>query len=111
MQKLPAFLLLGERVAASGDGACASDRRSDRGSEINFGLSSYMGWGFCEFISLTSLLFTITDWSSSFGGAGKSCRSSLARGASRCVAMELVLPSAMDRGNGSSLRAGSQQRI
>ena len=31
--------------------------------------------------------------------------------ASRCVAMELGRPSAVDRGSGSSLRAGSQQRI
>ena len=60
---------------------------------------------FCELISLTSLLFFIADWLSSFGGAGRSCRSSLARGANRCVAMELVLPSVADRGSGSSLRA------
>ncbi len=57
LQELHAFLSLGERVAACGDGACASDRRSDRGSESNFGLSSFRGWSFCELISLTSLIF------------------------------------------------------
>ena len=35
----------------------------------------------------------------------------LARGASRWVATELVLPSVVDRGSGSSLRAGSRKRI
>ena len=70
-----------------------------------------MGFIFWESISLTSLLFLIADLLSSFGGAGRSCRSSLARGASRSVATELVLPSAWNRGGGSSLRAGSQQRI
>ena len=61
---------------------------------------------FGELISLTSLLFLIADWSSSLGVAGRSCLSSLARGANRYAAMELVLPSAGDRGNGSNLRAG-----
>ncbi len=40
-----------------GDGACASVHRSDRGTESSFGLSSFRGWGFCELISLTSLIF------------------------------------------------------
>ncbi len=71
---MSAFLLLGERVAACGDGAGASVRRSERGSETRFRLSSFKGGGICELISLTSLLFLIADWSSSFG------RSSLARG-------------------------------
>ena len=66
---------------------------------------------FCELISLTSLLFLIANLASSFGGAGKSCRSSLARGANRCVATEPVLPSDGDRVSGRSLWAGSQQRI
>ncbi len=35
---------------------------------------------FDELISLTSLLSIFTYWSSSFGEAGRSCRSSLARG-------------------------------
>ena len=65
---------------------------------------------FCESISLTILLFLNADRSSSFGGAGRSCRSFPARVASRCVAMELVLPSSVDRGSGSSIRAGSHHR-
>ena len=110
-QELPAFLSLGERVAACGDGACASVRRSDRGSKSSLGCRPAVDGVFCESISLTSLLFLNADRASSLGGAGRSCRSSLARGANRCVAMELVLPSAADRGSGSSLRAGSQKRI
>ena len=34
---MPTFLSLGERVAACGDGACASVRRSDRGNESSLG--------------------------------------------------------------------------
>jgi hypothetical protein len=66
---------------------------------------------FYELISLTGLLFLIAVWLSSLGGSGKSCRSCLARGANHCVVMELVLPSAADRGSGSNLRTESQQRI
>jgi len=106
-----AFFSLGERVAACGDRACASVLRSDRGSESNFWLWSFRGWDFRELISLTSLLFLIAGWISSFGGADKSCRSFLARGAGPCVATDLVFPSIVDRGSGSSLRARSEQRI
>jgi hypothetical protein len=76
-------------------------------AKASFGCRSLGDGVFCELISLTSLLFLIADWSSSYGGAGKSCRSFLARGASRCVATELVLPSVVDQGSESSLRAGS----
>ena len=61
-----------------GDGACASVRPSDRGSESSFGLPSSKGTN-------ESAFPFFADGSSSFGGAGRSCRSSLARGASRCV--------------------------
>ncbi len=65
----------------------------------------------CELISL-AICFSLLEIGQArseeelVGAAGL-----LARGASRCAATELVRSSAMDRGSGISLRAGSQQRI
>ena len=59
---MPAFLSLGERVAACGDGACASVRRSDRGSESSFGLSSFRGGGFLRINFANDSAFPYRRW-------------------------------------------------
>jgi hypothetical protein len=75
-QELLVFLSLGERVAACGDGAWASVRRSDRGSESSYGLSSFRGGDFLRIDFANDSDFPFADGLSSLGGACRSCRSS-----------------------------------
>jgi hypothetical protein len=102
-QELLTFLSLGERVAACSDRACASVSRSDRGSESNYGLSSFMGWCFLRINFADELAFTYCvlvklvrrSWQELpvfFGSWSQSLRSDGARASVRCGPREWKQP-------------------
>ena len=64
-----------------------------------------MAFIFWELVSLTSLLFFIADLLSSFGGAGRSCRSSLA-----ALYLPSLVPELLPRGLGARLVEARRKR-
>ena len=58
-KEVPVFLSLGERVAACDDRACAFVRRSDRGSESSYGLSSFRGRDFLRMSFVDESVFSL----------------------------------------------------